>query len=232
MTNSFYVSPFNPAPFDAHMRIVSHIKPGSRVLDIGCNTGELGEQLKKRLDCYVVGVEMMPPAAEFAKTRLDEVICCGVMELPEQYPRSTKFDYILAADVLEHLPDPQGAVNLLLPYLRGGVGTFIASLPNVANYAIRLSLLAGRFDYDTNSTLSSGHLRFFTLRSAKSLLQNAGLVVETVDVSPGLFLWKPYHAIVERLFGRWSWYRHQEYLMSWAWKTMFAFQLILVGRKP
>jgi hypothetical protein len=105
-------------------------------------------------------------------------------------------------------------------------------VPNIANYALRFSLLIGRFDYDTNSTLSSGYLRFFTLRSSRTLLQKAGLKVETVDVSPGLFLWKPYHVTVERVFGRWPWYRRLEYLMSRAWQTMFAFQFILVGGKP
>lgn len=38
-----WISPFNPAPFDAHMRIIARLQRGSRVLDVGCNTGELGE---------------------------------------------------------------------------------------------------------------------------------------------------------------------------------------------
>jgi hypothetical protein len=105
----------------------------------------------------------------------------------------------------------------------------IVSLPNVANYAIRLSLLRGRFEYDGNSIVSGGHLRFFTLQAARSLLKQAGLAVKAVDVSPGLFLWKPYHVTVERLLGRWYWYRWFEYLVSKIWKGAFAFQFILVG---
>lgn len=232
MTQSFWVSRFNPAPFDAHMRIIAHIQPHARVLDIGCNTGELGEQLRKRLGCYVVGVEVQQDAAEFAKNRLDEVVCGDVQRLPDLYPFYDQFDYVIAADVLEHLSNPRFVTRLLMKYLTVG-GKMIVSLPNVANYAVRLQLLRGRFDYNTCAQiLSDGHLRFFTLQSAKALLQDAGLVVETVDVTPGLFVFQPYHLSIERIFGRWLWYRHLEYLISGAWKTLFAYQFIIVARKP
>ncbi len=86
MTNSFYVSLFNPAPFDAHMRIVSHIKPGSRVLDIGCNTGELGEQLKKsNCGCIsrAISLEAIPRHCRKALRKMALVSPSGIPDEPD-----------------------------------------------------------------------------------------------------------------------------------------------------
>lgn len=226
-----WVARFNPSPWDSHMRVLAHVQPGARVLDIGCNTGELGEQMKLQLGCHVLGVEVQPAAAEIARSRLDEVILCDASALTAVYPPSEAFDCVVASDVLEHMSKPWDVAAMLVQYLKPG-GRLIASLPNVANYAVRFELLRGRFDYDScASILSSGHLHFFTLSKAKQLLEDAGLTVETVDVTPGLFVFAPYHLTVERVFGRWAWYRHFEHRLSRAWKGLFAYQIVLVGRK-
>lgn len=226
----FWEARFNPSPHDAHMRVLAHVPAGARVLDVGCNTGELAEQMKRRLGCRVVGVEVQPAAAEIARSRLDEVILCDASELTAVYPPSGDFDCVVASDVLEHLQQPLDVARALVQYLKPG-GQMIVTLPNVANWAVRLELLGGHFDYEScASILSSGHLRFFTLRTAKRLLEDAGLDVVAVDVTPRLFVLAPYHLTVERVFGRWRWYRHFEYTLSRAWKGPLAYQFVLVGR--
>ncbi|MGC8880106.1 MAG: class I SAM-dependent methyltransferase [Anaerolineae bacterium] len=212
------------------MRILTHLPPRTKVLDIGCNTGELGAQMKALRDCYVVGVERESYYYSLAAQRLDVVIIADVMNLPESLPPDGQFDVVVAADVLEHFPNPWRVAHLLSGYLRGG-GRMIISVPNVANYALRLRLLAGRFDYNSTSILARGHLCFFTLSSAQDLLRGAGLTIERVDVSPGLFVLPLYHATIERVFGRWKWYRRLEYLITLAFKNLFAFQFIVVARK-
>lgn len=224
------IIPFNPAPYDAHMRILSHLQPGSRVLDVGCSSGELGAQMKAQLGCCVVGVEIDPTVADLARKKLDEAICADIARLPEVYPRLGTFDAVVAVDVLEHLVNPWDVLRLLVDYLKPG-GRVLISIPNVANYAVRIALLRGRFEYESNLVLSWWHLRFFTLSTLNKLVTEAGLRIDTVDCSSGLFLWPLYQATIERLFGRWHWYRHLEYLITHAWKTMFAFQFIVVARK-
>lgn len=223
-------SPFNPAPYDSHMRIIAHLTPRSRVLDVGCNTGQLGQQFIRQLGCEVIGVEIDPEAATLAQRRLHQVYCSSIARLPELLsPQTEKFDCIVAADVIEHTTWPPDTINSLKVYLRPS-GKLIISLPNVANYAIRLALAMGRFDYGSNTILAAGHYHFFTLASARALLANAGFIVESVDVSPGLFLFPPYHATIERVLGRFSWYRRFEYQLSHRFKNLFAFQYIVVGR--
>ena len=62
------------------------------------------------------------------------------------FPYKEEFDFILFADVLEHLKDPKIVLQRSLPALKR-TGEIIVSVPNIANIVIRLSLLTGRFDY-------------------------------------------------------------------------------------
>jgi len=141
MTESFWVSSFNPSPFDAHMRIIAHVQSGSRVMDVGCNTGELGEQLKKRLNCHVVGVEMQPGAAELARTRLDAVICSDVMALPEQYPPLAQFDYVLAATFWSIFLTHSAPLNFCYPiYGWGEHSSFRCPMSPTTQYVFCFSL--------------------------------------------------------------------------------------------
>jgi hypothetical protein len=63
-------------------------------------------------------------------------------------------------------------------------GTVIVSVPNVAHLWIRLSLLAGRFDYGDRGILDRTHLRFFTRRTFVAFLREAGLAVDELRVTP------------------------------------------------
>jgi len=102
------------------MRVLAHLPLAARVLDVGCNTGELGAQMKALRGCYVVGVEKNPAYRDLAVHRLDEIIIADVMDLPKLLPPNCQFDAVVAADVLEHLPNPWAAVRLLSGYLRWG----------------------------------------------------------------------------------------------------------------
>jgi len=86
------------------------------------------------------------------------------------------FDIIVAGDVLEHLPDPGAVLDLLRPLLKPD-GRLLVSLPNVANVTVRLSLLFGRFDYTPRGILDDTHVRFFTRRTGRRLLEEHGFAV-------------------------------------------------------
>jgi 2-polyprenyl-3-methyl-5-hydroxy-6-metoxy-1,4-benzoquinol methylase len=85
---------------------------------------------------------------------------------------SRKFDKILLLDVIEHLPDParivRDCVRLLEPR-----GQLIISVPNIANISVRLMLMLGRFQYMERGILDRTHLRFFTRRTIRELLEAA-----------------------------------------------------------
>ncbi len=148
----------------------------SRVLDIGCGTGNLGKFLKQQGNqCF--GITVSGEEAEMARKKLDGVAVVDV-EIAEALPfQKEYFDVIILADVLEHLRDPVHILKLVKQYLRPS-GWLIVSIPNVANLIIRINLLRGRFDYDRVGILDSTHLRFYTMKSACSLLTSTGYEIK------------------------------------------------------
>ena len=94
----------NPRP-----EIVSFLaeSPGT-VLDIGCGGGATGKLVKDKFPgTRVIGIEINPRAAEFARQFLDLVICAPIedVDLARDAP-GTSVSTVLLLDVLEHLYDP------------------------------------------------------------------------------------------------------------------------------
>ncbi|MGA2266993.1 MAG: methyltransferase domain-containing protein [Bryobacteraceae bacterium] len=86
------------------------------------------------------------------------------------------FDKIPLMDVLEHLVRPELLFEERRTLLKPG-GALLISVPNVANIRVRLALLFGRFEYAARGILDRSHLRFYTRRSARRLIEQAGLEV-------------------------------------------------------
>lgn len=172
---------------NSHALMVKFVGTGRRVLDLGCATGLLGRALRER-GCEVVGIERDEGAAAQAAEVLDRVVVAD-LETADLggLLGAEAFDVIVCGDVLEHLRDPlrvlRGALCLLAPG-----GSIVASIPNIAHAAVRLALLAGRFDYRPLGLLDETHVRFFTRRSLQGLLEQAGLVpVEVTRTTAGAF---------------------------------------------
>lgn len=164
-------------PVSTHALQFGMIPDGARVLDVGCHTGILGEALRQRKQCTVIGIDNDASALEAAASRLDAAL---LIDLEQKgwsnallQSGQTGFDIILFGDVIEHTRDPLAILTearaLLAP-----TGRAIVSLPNIANLRIRLGLLRGKFDYADSGILDKTHLRFFTLASARELVRAAG----------------------------------------------------------
>src|SRR5207253_2865191 len=86
---------------------------------------------------------------------------------------SAKFDKVLLLDVIEHVPDSESMVRDCLSLLRPG-GHLIVSVPNIANISVRLMLLFGKFNYMPRGIMDRTHLRFFTRKSIRKLIEDEG----------------------------------------------------------
>ena len=172
---------FDPVPHRAHRRTLASLRPGERVLEVGCSSGALTERIAA-MGCRVTGIEMRPEAAAKARRFSEEVLVGDLATMPLPLPPSS-FDAILLIDVLEHLADPIEAMRRLFPLLREG-GRMVVAIPNVAHWSVRFRLLAGRFDYDESGILDRTHLRFYTRDSARAMLEQAGLEIRETDWVP------------------------------------------------
>ncbi|HUJ15653.1 MAG TPA: class I SAM-dependent methyltransferase, partial [Thermoanaerobaculia bacterium] len=163
------------------------------VLDAGCGFATTSERIQK-LGNRVVGVESNADAVRVARTRIGEVIEADL----QQFATNRKFDAILFADVLEHLPWPVGVLRRYTSMLKDG-GSVIISLPNIGLWSVRLGLLFGRFHYDDTGVLDRTHLRFFTRGSARQMIEAAGLRVVSRTYNPGLA--RPLVPLAKKMIG-------------------------------
>jgi len=172
--------PLNERRHRAHAKLLAAVGTGNRVLDVGCSSGYLSAPLAERGNT-IVGLELDPAAAREAEAFCERVLVGDVetMELPLE-PGS--FDVVLLGDVIEHLRDPVAALARLRPLLRPG-GRLVLSTPNVANWAIRLSLLGGRWRYTDRGILDRTHTHLFTRSTLRETIEAAGYAVERIDFS-------------------------------------------------
>ncbi|MHB1739715.1 MAG: methyltransferase domain-containing protein [Actinomycetes bacterium] len=177
---SRYHHPQDMSGENAHARCVALIPPGSTVLDLGCATGLISEQLVAR-GCTVVGVEIDPVAASHARRWCThvEVADLETVDLARVLHRWGPFDVVLAADILEHLVEP-GAVLARARKLLAPHGMLVTSVPNVAHSSVRMALLQGRFPYTPTGLLDSTHLRFFTAESMVAMLSSGGFTPQQI----------------------------------------------------
>ncbi|MCX6556229.1 MAG: methyltransferase domain-containing protein [Candidatus Aminicenantes bacterium] len=167
-----------PPKFDylsSHTMAINEVSAGACVLDIGSGAGHVGRELEKR-GCQVTGVDMATEAEEQLLQRFAQI---DLNRDPLPY-RADGFDFILLLDVLEHLD--QTAQSRLLEEIRAGSKSrkpaLIITLPNIAFLLIRLQLLLGKFNYGKRGILDISHRHFFTFKSARRFLKQAGYKIE------------------------------------------------------
>jgi SAM-dependent methyltransferase len=158
-----------------------------RVLEVGCGTGGLGRLLKAS-GHHVTGIELVPEAAEAARSVLDNVLTADVEVAGLPFAPGS-FDAVIFADVLEHLVDPWLTIRQAAEVLAPG-GVVVASVPNLQNADVLWRLVRGRWEYRERGITDFGHLRFFTLQTIRGLFGQAGLELIHVGRRYRSSLWR------------------------------------------
>lgn len=169
---------FKPDRFSSHSLLLQEfddIGNGRYVLDVGCGQGHLSRILANR-GYQVIGLDK-----DRASLRHAAHWCCEVIEADIEnwidIRLWQRFDYILLADVVEHLSDPLSVVRRLLALLNNK-GIVVISVPNISHIYMRLMLLCGKWNYTERGILDCTHLRFFTRASLLRLLDDAGISIQ------------------------------------------------------
>lgn len=179
---------FSNEPTGIHRLVIDRVPNGSRVLDVGCASGYVGEFLIKEKGCRLYGIESNAQSAQEAKAIGYEVVATSPVEQAISMFAGEKFDVIILADVLEHLVDPLGAL-VAIKNLLDANGQIIVSLPNIAHYSIRSKILFGDFNATETGILDGTHLHHYTLESATKLFESANLTVREVRPRGDLERW-------------------------------------------
>ena len=177
--------PIKTSRYSSHDYFARWVGTKRDVLDLGCGEGFFAERLARNHN-RVVGADLLEKPQR--GSAFDDYIQADLAHgLSEIIPRvgSRRFDCVLLQDVLEHVPQPKRILDDCRQVLQPR-GELLVSLPNVANITVRLALLFGRFDYAERGILDRTHLRFFTRKSARRAMEEAGyeIVDEAMTVMP------------------------------------------------
>ncbi|MEO7392288.1 MAG: class I SAM-dependent methyltransferase, partial [Ramlibacter sp.] len=157
------------------------IAAGSRVLDLGTGSGAMGQYLSEHSGCVVDGLTINEKEAALARPFYRQVEVAN-LEQPD-WPvvfGGERYDYIVCADVLEHLREPERVLRECPALLAEG-GRLLISVPNAAYSGLVAELLEGRFTYRDEGLLDRTHLRFFTRGSLSEFLAGQGWVIDAIQ---------------------------------------------------
>lgn len=171
-----------PVPNSSWAFLCGAICENTDVLEFGPSHGYITKYLKEQKYCRVTIVECDEECATIASGFAEKTIVADV-ERPSEWVAclgDNRFDYVMFGDVLEHLRDPETALREAVRFLRPQ-GRLLVSLPNIAHNSVLIDLFNGKFNYRNIGIMDETHLRFFTLDSARRLIERVGLAIERVD---------------------------------------------------
>lgn len=194
---------------------------GGTLLDLGAAGGELGEAVRGQFD-RTIGFEFDAERIGDLHGRFDSVVIAD-LETVKTLPSNVRA--VVLADIVEHLRDSTGLLRCVHDVLAPDGKLFI-SVPNIANITVRLGLLFGIFEYRDRGILDYTHLRFFTMRTIRREIENAGFRIVAVRGSS---------VPIRLIIGRWMpgpLLRLGERMLTWitrVWRSLFAYQIIIVA---
>jgi 2-polyprenyl-3-methyl-5-hydroxy-6-metoxy-1,4-benzoquinol methylase len=143
--------------------LLDRVTPGARVLDLGCGDGAFAAALLAA-GCEVTMADVAEQALQRARVRAPEAQAVKLAEGEPLPFAEDAFDVVWAGEVLEHVADVVGLLAEVRRVLRWG-GRLLVTTPWHGRIVVASD---AHFDPRTD------HLRFFSARTLRAVLTDAG----------------------------------------------------------
>lgn len=145
------------------------LRPGMKVLEIGCGAGELLHSIKPHVG-EVVGIEMSKRFVDFMNKNL------GIEAYTEDVNKmdfgTRKFDFIILIATLDHLPNPSETLKTIKRII-SETGIIYIELPNL-NEALNIYLPEESRKAYNKFFWHKAHFFYFTRETLTRLMEKAG----------------------------------------------------------
>jgi glycosyltransferase involved in cell wall biosynthesis len=210
--------------YSSHQKIAKKIQGCDlRVLDVGCGQGFI-DNIIENPNTEIIGIDILEGTkrsskiSRFIKQNIESEFSLQGLD---------EFDYILLADILEHIRNPAEILNKCQSNLKNK-GKLIIAVPNIANWTVRLNLLFGAFNYTPRGILDKSHIHFYTLKSISQLITSCGYHIKSIDATP-IPLPTMFPFLAKNPIFRIIHFSGNQ--LSLFWKTLFAYQFIITAEK-
>jgi len=153
-----------------------NIRPGDRLLDLGCGEGRHSISAYLLADAEIVGLDLGLKDLKTAKERLTDFLtppakggyCAFIQGTGHQLPfPDNSFDHVICSEVLEHIPDYPSFLREINRVLKPG-GLFAVSVPRYFPEWVCWQLSEGYH------RIEGGHVRIFQASQLRQRIQSMG----------------------------------------------------------
>ena len=126
---------------------IDNIESNSTILEFGPASGRLTRYLKEEKKCDIYIVELDEEAGKIAAQSAKDYVIGDIQdyEWVKKFAQ-VQFDYILFADVLEHLTEAANVVREAAKLLKP-TGQICLSVPNIAHNSVIIDMINNKFEY-------------------------------------------------------------------------------------
>lgn len=162
-------------------KIISQITEGSSVLEFGPGNGRMTQYLINEKKCKVSIVEFDPVLFEHVMGFAQDGFLGNIEEYKwNDHFAGKTFDFIIFADVLEHLTDSEKALQEASKFLAPN-GEILLTFPNLAHNSVLIDLFNNKLDWKQYGLLDRTHNSFYTQKGFEELFERIGLSIRRED---------------------------------------------------
>ena len=142
-----------------------YINKEDKILDIGCGSGDLLKELRKKGFQSLYGIDPSQKSIELLQSEGIEGSVGNIFnEVPEELKE--EFDLVCCTAVMEHIFDLPGAIKRISAYIKSGIGRIFLDVPAVEGFEKYKEKLPNYFNHE--------HINFFSLQSLDNLMISTG----------------------------------------------------------